>query len=60
MYYGFDGNCNALQWLALTGDVASLTDADKQTLGLTVQANANQTPSSMVQPQHNRAHPIDD
>ena len=57
--YGYGGEMNPLQWLAVTGDVTSLTDTDKQTLGLTVQANANQTPSSTVQLQH-RVHPVDD
>ena len=46
--YGYDGSMNWLQWLALTGDPASLTRADQEKYQLFPAANANQTPSSLV------------
>ena len=47
--YGFDGNMNWLQWLAFTGDPASLTLADQEKYHIFPTANADQPIAKDVQ-----------
>lgn len=44
--YGFDGNYNAIMWLALTGDPMALRKEDREKLGLRELANKNAPPSA--------------
>ncbi len=46
--YGYDGSMNWLQWLALTGDPASLTLADQEKYHIFPTANSNQILSKLV------------
>ena len=43
--YGYDGCYSPLQWLAVTGDPAALSEIDRAKLGLHLLANDNFSPN---------------
>jgi hypothetical protein len=52
--YGYNGCYSALQWLAVTGDPAALSETDRVKFGLHPLANNNYPPASMcvdIQPE---------